>query len=228
MKRRWIFLLAAVFSVSLVMSGCDVAEQKTEAEEPANITSEQITEAEDFEELGKIYSQTMALDKALGKDTPYTRVYLCLETGKMIGHAEEDSFQTAKEFITLTRAIEWYAEKNGISVSEKEVDDYMKECFAEVEKADVYVKYDQALRKYGFTFKEYYFQFPELYRWQYIVQGPLHEDGKEADTDRIVQAYKETGEYDSLLQLLIRCREACGEWGNDVEKLQDAEIYYGR
>ena len=98
MKRRWIFFLAAVLCVNLLMGGCDAAEQKTETEEQGNTT------AEEYEDLGKIYSKAIALDKALGKDTPYVRVYLCLETGKLTGRTEEDSFQTAKESIALSRA----------------------------------------------------------------------------------------------------------------------------
>lgn len=222
MKRRLIFLLAAVLSASLVMGGCNGAEEKTQPAEPG-ITDE----AEYDETLGQIYGDAITMDKVLGKDTPYVKVYICLEIGKMLGHTEDDAFQTAVESVTLSEAVQWYASENGVSVSEQAVRDYMEKCFAEIKKTKNYVTLNRNLQKQGFSFEEYYFQFPEMYRWQYIVQGPLQEGGREADTDRIVRAYKETEEYDRLLQLLICCRDACHEWGNNTEELKNAEIYYG-
>ena len=127
--RQVVFLLAAVLSASLVMGGCNGAEEKIQPAEPG-ITDE----AEYDETLGQIYGDAITMDKVLGKDTPYVKVYICLEIGKMLGHTEDDAFQTAVESVTLSEAVQWYASENGVSVSEQAVRDYMEKCFAEIKK----------------------------------------------------------------------------------------------
>lgn len=134
------------------------------------------------------------------KDQIYRGVYLVTKTKILQEVDEESAILAAREGIIEKAAYAWYAKKEGIVITDKEVETYMEDLISEVNKAEEFKEIDDIYRRVGLTFEESIRGQKELYRNICIMskiseEHPTDWDAFKAD---LINQYKETKEYDAL------------------------------
>ena len=191
------------------------------------------------EKLVKLWIGTRKMQDTLGGDNIYADYYKQVKTIEIDRPDEAAAIKSTQRDIFKKYARYRYAEKAGISVSEKELKEHVKNVLKDMRCSDDYRRIDNLYRKQGTTFEKEYIA---NRRWniydatskklsECIVRGNLKcPKGNLSDLDtakgqdKLVSDYRRTKEGIALEKAMRDCEEALKKYGSNAKAVKK---YYG-
>lgn len=220
--RKKVCILAAVFVLILALCSCTTGEKK--AAEDAKARWEKLSMTERYEELGKVEKQVINLQKALGGNTPYPELYRNMYVGMLTGKEKTDSLDGGTFSILREQAVFWYGKKEGISDTDAEVDQYVKDSIKELRSSEEFDLIDQAYRKSGITFEDSIWALRDIYKWQYIMSKVPN--GDDDTLDQVIAQFKQSSDVAKVMGPIRASRKLLKDGVTDLDKIKAADIYY--
>lgn len=189
--------------------------------------------------LVKLWIGTRKMQDTLGGNNIYADYYKQVKTIEIDRPDEAAAIKSTERDILKKYARYRAAEKAGISVSEKELKEHVKNVLKDMRSSDDYRRIDNLYRRQGTTFEKEYIA---NRRWnlydatskklsECIVQGdPKCSKGNLSDLDtakgqdKLVSDYRRTKEGVALEKALRSCEEALKKYGSNAKAVKK---YYG-
>lgn len=109
------------------------------------------------------------------ENSPYAELYRSIEELKLAGKNESEAMREAQREYTEKKALCWYAEQKGLSVTKAEVLSYMNNIINEAKTASNYEDISKACKAENTSFEETIYNNEELYGMRCLI-NKLYED----------------------------------------------------
>lgn len=188
---------------------------------------EQSTENHKLDTYFSLIKESLLLEEELGKDTPYISM-LRTTKGNTItgGMSKADAVEEAEYWIILEQAVFWYAEKNGILPTDKEIAEYLNNTIiAEAKEDEGFAQMEKMCNENNLTFADTVWAYENSYRWQYIMEKVSPEYKPEL-LDGIIADYKETSDYEEVLAIVKNCSNLITAGETEIEVLRKSDIFF--
>lgn len=238
MTRRKLVGLIAVFSLMLIAVVIYAYLNSSTAEDLVDVQVKS-----QIEEYFKSQKDNIKLSEKLTKTTPYDSIYGNVKIRELSGETKNKAIEGAIDDYIEKEAFTWYANENGIVVSDAEVKKHMEALIAEAKKADNYAEVEAACNKAGMTYEEFVRKNAELYKVE-IIKNILYMteydkyksengvvDGEEFNREwmnykeDLISGFKQTEKFEKLQKVINNCVSLIKSNVTDVSEIKNEAIY---
>lgn len=233
-------VLGAVLLIILMAGIMVYFHRETEANTSSDGT---VTESIAIEQEGN------ELRKSLGANSAYSQFYVGVKLKIVSGMDRKQAAKETADRLIEDKALQLYARKCGISVSDKELQDTMSKIITDTETADNREEIDQYCKAAGVSFEDLVKNNENYYRMT-CLRDKLYDTLIDAETDTLlkneeaeetkrkndekwesfvknqVDAYKKTSEYTVLKSFLAKAMEETDRGGTMKKNLSTDKIAF--
>lgn len=223
-------LLAIVFVCILVLCCCGCKSDEERAAKQAQANWEQATNEQRLSIYCALIKEYMLLAEDLGEETPYPAMKRSVKGSMMsAGLTQTEAIEQAEEYLITEQAVFWYAERNGIIVTDDELKKYIQNnIISKVAEEKDYDTVSKACQEEGISFEDTIWAYENSYKVDLIGEKSSiksYEEMEKYKTEATEQ-FKSSDDYVTYKSVLDNCAQLIRDNVTDKETLKKAEIYY--
>ena len=223
-------LLAIVFIFILVLCCCGCKSDEEKAAKQAQANWEQATNEQRLSIYCALIKEYMLLIEDLGEDTPYPAMKRSVKGSMMsAGLTQTEAIEQAEEYLITEQAVFWYAEQEGIIVTDDEVKKYIQNnIISKVAEEKDYDTVSKACQEEGISFEDTIWAYESSYKVDLIGEksGIKSYEEMEKYKTEAAEEFKSSDDYVTYKSVLDNCAQLLQDNVTDKETLKKAEIYY--
>lgn len=194
----------------------------------------------------EMYKEAIHLRNQLGENTPYPEIFLYTEMLKdSKNYSEEEAVEAAGDRYTESEAFVWYAEKEGIAPTEKEISENTDKLVEKQKKADNYDEIEEKCKEEEMSVDDIFRKNEKYYSYELYISAVYdhwkvnYDKAHEGENSiisvynlewkdfvkEVISKYSETDEYKAKAKAVKNCEAAYLD-DSTIEDMKKAEIYF--